>query len=870
MISPQHWQRCSALLDEALELDATARAAWLADLQQRDAETASVIARLLARQKDQPPTAPGSLAERAGFDAALHALLADEPAADAAVAGQSFGPWRLSRKLGSGGMGEVWLAARADQLYEGEAAIKLLRASGDALRLAGRFARERQALARLAHPGIARLLDAGVAGEQTYLVLEYVRGLPLLDHARAAAPTVAERVRLTLAIGRAVEHAHAQLIVHRDIKPSNVMVTDAGEVKLLDFGIASLIDDTHSESTSLTNLYGRGLTLDYAAPEQITGEYTGVACDVFSLGVLLFELLSGQRPFRASTPGRAALEYAVLHQPTPRLSHTARTPLPADAAEGARPVDAARLTASLDAVLDKALQKSPADRYPTMAALNADLERWLEHRPVLAAQRNRRRDTWLWLRRNRLVAALSGAVMLSLLAGLLATRLQSQRLIREGEKTAAVQGFLTSLLAAPNPWVQTSAEPTLRSVIDTGAARVDAEFATRPDIQLPLLLTLSDTYLNLGQYDAALATVDKALALDAALRGLPALARAKLLHFKGRALFEKGQHKEAEAINREALALQDQAIGPGSAESAETMMDLAAALSLQGQLPTAVQISREALAIMDRTRGPTHQLSNLARYNHALMLLRFGALDEALVEAQKALATATALYSSDAGQVGCIQQRLGNLLLLKGRYAEAGPVLQEAVRNLRATMPGQVFFAFALQSQARLLLETDRASEALPVMREALELFTAAAGKNAVNTISTELQLAEVMVTLGQREAALAKARAAAAVLAGKSPNQQAVGATGLGVVLLRAGLVPEALASLQAGLALRLELQPAGHYTIAVSTAWLALAHAEAGDAEAAPQLAAAAALLAAAFEPTHFLRQRVAAAQARLSSAH
>ena len=851
VITREHWARHSALLDEALDLDAPARVVWLATLAVRDVAAAEAVSRLLAREvpaiTDALLTTNGSSPVRQGFESLLQAVLTREDGADAATPGQSFGPWQVSRKLGVGGMGEVWLAARSDALYEGQAAIKLLRNTGDASRLAGRFARERQALARLIHPGIARLLDAGVQGGQTYLVLDYVRGQPLLDHVRALAPTVSQRVQLALAVGRALEYAHGRLIVHRDIKPSNVMVTAEGEVKLLDFGIASLLDDEHGSDTSLTGLYGRGLTLDYAAPEQITGEPTGVACDVFSLGVMLFELLTGERPFKPAKPGRAALEHAVLHQATPK---------PSSRAKG--------IPASLDAVVLRALQKSPEDRYPTMAAFVADMERWLEHRPVLAAQRDWRRDTALWLRRNRLAAGLSAAVMASLFAGLLATFLQSQRLIRESEKTAAVQGFLVSLLAAPNPWLQTSAEPSLRSVIDTGAARVPEEFADRPDIQLPLLLTLIETYLNLGQYDSTLKTIDQAESLATALGGLPATTRASLLHFKGRALFEKGQYQEAETANREALRLQDEALGPGSSEAAETKMDLAAAISLQGKTGEAVEIGREALRVIDLKRGPTHQLSNLARYNHALMLLRNSDLDEAIVESQKALATAMVLYSKDVGQAGCIQQRLGNLLLLKGRYAEAELMLQQAVNNLKITMPGQVFYAFALQSQARLLLETDRAVAALPVMREALEVFRSAAGPNANNTTTTELQLAEVMAALGEREPALAKARAAAATLASKSPNLKAVASVGLGVVLLRTGLVQEAIPNLDTGLARRRQLQREGHYGIAIAAAWLALAHAEAGDAEAAAQLAAAADLLGKVFDPAHFLRLRVAAAQA------
>ena len=294
------WARCSALLDEALDLPANARAPWLAALAAAEPALAATLEPLLKRAEQQNAQTLGS----AWLGSAI-ARQSDRQAGDA------IGPWRLIRPLGVGGMGEVWLATRDDGLYEGEAALKFIK-SGLGSALADRFARERRVLARLNHPGIARLLDAGLADDQPYLVLEYVVGQPLLEHARRRRANTQERVRLLLAAAHAVQHAHTQLVAHRDLKPSNLLVTREGEVKLLDFGIASLLD-AEGDPHTLTSLTGPAHTPGYAAPEQITGEPVGVAADVFALGVLLFELLAGERPFAPGETRRTVVEHAVLH-----------------------------------------------------------------------------------------------------------------------------------------------------------------------------------------------------------------------------------------------------------------------------------------------------------------------------------------------------------------------------------------------------------------------------------------------------------------------------------------------------------------------------------------------------------------------------
>ncbi|HEY0956731.1 MAG TPA: serine/threonine-protein kinase, partial [Roseateles sp.] len=324
------WQRLSALFDELADLPTGEREERLAALQ--PPELALRLRRMLASLPDDDSTV---LVGQPGFEAQLAYALADSPEAarPPPQPGDRLGAWCLAELLGEGGMGQVWRAERADGLYQGEAAIKLLRDDLASPGLAARFARERALLGRLTHPGIARLLDAGEHDGRAFLVLEYVNGRTLSEHARVNRLGLNERVKLLLDVARAVEHAHAQLIVHRDLKPSNVMV-DCGQAahgagavhaKLLDFGIAGLLDDSGYQSDhQLTQITGRRLTPAYAAPEQITGDAVGVASDIYSLGVMLYELATGDLPFGKRGLSRTALEHAVLHGQARRMGRTTR------------------------------------------------------------------------------------------------------------------------------------------------------------------------------------------------------------------------------------------------------------------------------------------------------------------------------------------------------------------------------------------------------------------------------------------------------------------------------------------------------------------------------------------------------------------
>jgi len=499
------WQRLSALLDEALDLNAGARQAWLSRLQGQDAALARTVAQLLAEDatlvgdgRHPPPSdaEPPSLLRRGG-----HASPAPP------FAGDRLGAWELLEKIGSGGMGEVWLARRADGLYEARAAIKLLRSDLDARLLAARFARERRVLAKLNHPAIARLLDAGLAGEQAYLVLEHVQGGPLNEHVREHCPLVEQRVRLLMRIAEAVDHAHAQLIAHRDLKPSNVLVTPAGVPKLLDFGIAGLLEEEgQAQETDLTRQLGRGgLTLSYAAPEQILGEAIGTAADVFALGVMLFELLGGALPFAPRGSPRAVAEHAVLHLEALRLAQTPqRIAAHPDPASPGRPEDAERGYGDLEAVVAKALRKKPAERYGSVRELLQDLERWQQHRPVSVRSDDWRYRSRLLLRRHAALASGIGLVLLSLSLGLAAATWQWQRAEAAARQSDQVTRYLTDLLASAKPESHGGRWPTVLQLLDSSRADLEQRFADDPDTRLRLLQVLATSYAALNRFEQAL------------------------------------------------------------------------------------------------------------------------------------------------------------------------------------------------------------------------------------------------------------------------------------------------------------------------------------------------------------------------------
>jgi serine/threonine-protein kinase len=503
------WRRLNLLLAQALDVEPERRSDWLQTLPESDRELVPVLADLLARAES---TEAGRLSTRTGAGAlreAAAAAAAHPPSEE--QPGTQVGPYRLLRELGVGGMGSVWLAERTDGSYQRQVALKLPRAEWTDRGLAERMARERTVLASLNHPNIAQMYEAGWASDgRPYLALEYVDGAPIDAWCKNHSLTTAARVRLFVDVVRAVAFAHAKLVIHRDLKPSNVLVTTDGRVKLLDFGIAKLLtaEAATVDETALTQLSGRALTLNYAAPEQITGQPVSTAADTYSLGVMLFELLTGSRPYRPTRDSRGALEEAIV---------STDPSLPSSSAEDKAAARALR--GDLDAIVLKALRKQPEQRYETAAAFADDLQRWLDQRPVRA----QRSSSWYRARRfvgrhrSRFVAGTVTTAALLATGGI--ALWQSWNASEDAARADTVRAFVLSIIAQADPAASRETRDADLTLLTTAESRLARELGTHPALALELRLAIARAFRNRGEFERARATLRAAI--DEARKTLP-------------------------------------------------------------------------------------------------------------------------------------------------------------------------------------------------------------------------------------------------------------------------------------------------------------------------------------------------------------
>lgn len=499
-LEPAAVKRVAALLDEALDLPFEERATWQKLLAEREPHLVELVSELLASMPSK--TADSGAPEHAG------AVLRAVPNG-ASLQGRMFGPWRVLRLLGQGGMGSVWLAERADGLFERQVALKLVHSGlfGDALR--ERFARERSILAALEHPLIARLLDAGIADDsQPYLAIEYVEGTTLTTHCDALRLPIDARLALMTQVLSAVQHAHRNLVLHRDLKPANILVTPGGQVRLLDFGIAKLLIDGEVHETELTHMGGRALTPEFASPEQIAGLPLSTASDVYSLGVVLYVLLCGQRPYRLQRDSRSALEEAIVSAQAIKPSQQELSDAAADA-RGTTPQKLARtLAGDLDTIVLKAIKKDPAERYETADELMRELQRYLAGVPVHARPDSLAYRCAKFVARNRVQVGLGmllGLVILlaagvSIWSGQIA-RQQARVAQTEAQRARTVERFVLDIFKANSDDQLDplrARQTTARELLDVGAQRAAESLKDSPEAQHEVLETLADMYSQLG------------------------------------------------------------------------------------------------------------------------------------------------------------------------------------------------------------------------------------------------------------------------------------------------------------------------------------------------------------------------------------
>lgn len=711
------WLRLNELFDQLADAGPDTRRETLASLD--DDPLARKLSAML-RAHDADADRPQGVVDRA-----LEALKDAEPAA-----GDRVGPYSLLHAVGHGGMGTVYLAERADDAYASRVAVKVIRsmaARPDTLR---RFRAERQILADLNHPGIARLLDGGETEDGTpFLVMEYVDGVPIDQYCQERYTSLEERLRLFRKVCDAVQFAHTRLIVHRDLKPANVLVGEDGEPRLLDFGIAKILGEADAGADpGLTRTGLRPMTPRYASPEQVRGEAVSTASDVYALGVLLYVVLTGQLPYRETKTPRE-LEDAILHEDPKPPSHAVAQATTTSSGVSTTGRRSRRLGADVDTIVLKALNKDPERRYETVEQLADDLRRYLEGLPVRARPDTVTYRAGKFVRRN-LGAVLGGtATAISIVLFGVASGIQAYQLERERDaaevaraEAEAVTDFLVQVFDATNPDVAQGLDLTARDILGNGRRRVRTELADQPLVQSSVMGAIGEAYERLGAYDSAHVMFTEGTELAREHAGPSSAAHMRRLLDLGGTWSDLGEVDQAEATFRQALDIGREVHGPESPEVATALNNLGGVLVDQSMLDEAVDTYLEALRIRSAQLGEDHPMTLSTLSNLGITYSDLSRYDEAI----EVLVQATEGRRRLAGVEPTLDlaRSLNNLASayeFSGRYDDAEPLYLESL-EIRQTLldDGHPLILTLQNNLAGFYLRTGGAAEALALFDEVI------------------------------------------------------------------------------------------------------------------------------------------------------
>jgi len=725
------WAQARGLFEELVDLPSAEREARLTGVS--DAELASRVRRLLAADAE----AEGFLETPAV--AVVGGFFEEDDSVDvSAPLPERLGVYRVLGRLGRGGMGEVLLAERADGLFEQRVAIKLLRRGMDSEEVLGRFARERRILARLEHPHIARLLDGGASEDgRPYFVMELVEGEPITAYCRNRRAGVDERLRLLLDCGDALAIAHRNLVVHRDLKPSNVLVTADGVVKLLDFGIAKLLgpDDT-DEGLARTRTDLRLLTPAYAAPEQILGEPVTTATDVWALGALAYELLTGTLPQRRESRSPSALAAAAsepVERPSARVEREALEALPlAEPTEADRRRLSRRLRGDLDNVLLTALRREPDRRYGSVTALAGDFRRHRDGQPVKARPDTLAYRAGKFVRRNRVAVAAAVLVLVSLAGGLVATSWQSRRAeanarraVAAAHRADAVKEFLIGLFEIADPEQSGGALPA-SALLDQAGKRLDTELAAEPEIQADLLEAVARIDRGIGRLDQAEGLARRSLAVREKILPSGDGAIGRSLATLGAITMDRGKLDEAEKQLADALKIVETRDGARSLAAARVRSDYAQVLFWKGDVATAEKLESSVYEAYRAELGDDAVQTAIHLRNRGILLEEIDRLDEAEADSRASQAVLEKRLGPEHPNLGQSYCNLAVLLDRRGKAEEAETWFLRSLEVRRKALgPDHRVVGQTLQLLALFYLNQGRLDESETNYRQALALFRA-------------------------------------------------------------------------------------------------------------------------------------------------
>lgn len=694
-------QRVSSIVESALAREPSERAALIESECAGDSKLRHEVEDLIAAH--EAPS--GNRAQTVLSEPPSNLLTLHEVES---LIGKRIGSYKVISELGRGGMGTVCLAVRDDDHYQKRVAIKVVKRGMDTDEIVRRFRYERQILASLDHPNISRILDGGTTDDGLpYFVMEYVEGLSITNYCDAHKLSTTERLGLFRTVCLAVSFAHQNLVVHRDLKPSNIIVTEAGHPELLDFGIAKVLKpDLFPQTVIPTGLISRPMTPDYASPEQVRGLPITTASDIYSLGVLLYELLTGHRPYRLKSYAQHEIERVICEEEPERPSTVVnRTEIisPSESSEriSVSPESVSktrdgqpdklrrRLAGDLDNILLMALRKEPKRRYASVEQFSEDIRHHLEGLPVLA-----HKDTLLYrsrkfVWRHKVSLGIAAAIMLLIVAFSVVTVVQSARVKRERDRAEKVSAFLVELFKVADPNRTHGDTVTAREILDNGAAKIEQELKDEPEVQAKLQDTIGQVYQNLGLYDKAELMLAKALETRRRINGNESKEVIESLSHLAEVQQFRSDLTGAETSLREAVDLGRKLYGENSSEIALTLHQLAALAFARGDLAAADSTWREVLTIRRNIYGDNHTavakvLNNLGINSH-----QRGDLSAAENYYREALAIQRRVAGSDDSDSASMLDNFATLNVAQGRFDEAERTHREALA-IRRKVDGDI------------------------------------------------------------------------------------------------------------------------------------------------------------------------------------